>query len=422
MQYRNFITSPRESSVPEAKRYSYYKSGVKIKFPKKGPALRMQILPAFDPANPADPQGSVPCLVNGQPTAWFGMVQAAKFVGHGDWKSTLPILSLDSFDGKEPCPYQKLLRYCKENPDWKYLVSRTGRFGSVDFQDAVLKPVKSILLLNIVNVDNPGEGVQLGEFSYSVANDLLNVEDGIVFQRNLQIQNMPGADVALAQNPMLAYANGDITDPGRAPVFIVELPPVKQGQFGSGYTCRIDIQKGQLSQRACSDLELAARYHLDDPESFLNIPTGQGIVDELVMLLKGHKNAQGVDETCAIKEAVGDMYRVETVSAPGASSTIQSGFSGDFIPQVQTYAAPDVPSSGFAPNPAVNKQTAHYAPPAGQPAAPSVAPAVAAAAQAAPSVIQHAVGAIPGEQLGGADASMAASIAARMRAQMALRK
>ena len=411
MQYRNFITSPRETSVPEAKRYSYYKSGVKVKFPKKGPALRMQILPAFNPQNPADPQGCVPCLVNGQPTAWFGMVQAAKFVGHGDWKSTLPILSLASFEGKEPCPYLKLLNYCKSNPDWKYLVTKTGRFGAVDFQDAVLKPVKSILLLNIINVDNPGEGVQLGEFSYSVANDLLNVETGLVFQRNLQIQNMPGADVALAQNPMLAYANGDITDPSRAPVFVVELPPVKQGQFGSGYTCRIDVQHGQGAQRTCSDLELAARYHLDDPESFLNIPTGQDIVNELVMLLKGHVNAQGIDETCAIKEAVGDMYRVDTISAPGAVSTVQSGFA----PQVQPSFVPPAPAAGFAPNPAVPVSPA----PAPQ---PQVAPAVAAAVQAAPATPQPTVGAIPGEQLGGADIATAASIAARMRQQMALRK
>ena len=41
---------------------------------------------------------------------------------------------------------------------------------------------------------------------------------------------------------------------------------------------------------------------------------------------------------------------------------------------------------------------------------------------AAPATPQPTVGAIPGEQLGGADTAMAASIAARMRQQMALRK
>lgn len=409
MQYRNFFTTPSSSASSEHKRYSYYKEGVNVKFPKKGPPLKIQILPAYNPQDPADPQGCVQCLVNGQPSAWFGMLQAAKFVGHGDWKSSLPVLSLDSFEGKEPCPYQKLLSYCRSNPDWKYLVTRQGRFGASDFKDAVLKPTKKILLLNIIDVDNPGNGVQLGEFSLTVADDLLNVETGIVFQRNLQLDNYPGADAMLAQNPMLAYANGDITDPSRAPVFVVDLPPIKAGQFGSCYTCRIDIQNGQVVRRVASDIELAARYHLDDPESFLNIPTGQDIVDELVGLLRGHTNAHGIDETCVIKEAVGDLYRVDTVSAPGAVNTVQSGFAPN--PAIRPVAP--VPAAASAPTPVA--QTAAPAPMAA-PAA-SVAPAVAPAVAAAVST-----GAIPGEPLSGADTALAASLASRMRQQMNLRK
>lgn len=423
MQYRNFFNSPAAGGSTGGNRItSYYKPNVKTKFPKKGPPTRIQILPAFNPQNPADPQGFVPCLVNGQPTAWFGMIQAAKFVGHGgggNWKETCPILSLASFEGKEPCPYLKLLHYCKNNPDWKYLTEKTGHFGASDYQDAVLKPAKSILLLNIVEVDNPGAGVQLGEFSFSVASDLLHEETGLVFQRNLQLENYPNAEQALALNPMLAYANGDITDPAKAPIFKIELPPVTKGQFGAGYTCQIEVVNNKVSRRSCSDLELAGRYHLDDPESFLIIPTGQGIVDSLVSVLKGHVNAHGIDETCAIKEAVGDTYRVDLVSAPGAVSTVQSGFEAQPQASPAPVQTPVTPVPAPAPAPVQASATAPVQTPAPQPApapvqATQTAPAVAAAVQ----TVRTTVGAIPGET---ADPNLAASLAARMRTQMGLR-
>lgn len=425
MQYRNFITAPRESvNSAEPKSFSYYKSGVRVKFPKKSPPARLQILPAYSQANPADSTGFSPCVVNGAPTAWFGMIQAAKFVGHGDWKSTYPILSLASFEGSEKCPYLRVLAYCKQNKDWSYLVTKTGRFGSPDYKDAVLKPVKSTLLLNVVDVDNPGNGVQIAELSYSVANCLLNQETGIVFQRNLQLDNYPNAEAALAADPMLAYANGDITDPAKAPVFIVELPPVKAGQFGAGYTARIEVAGGHVSRRTASPVELASRYHLDDPESFLNIPTGQEIVDRLTMILKGHKNANGVDETCLLKEAVGDTYRVETVSAPGAVNTV-SGWSlppetveAPVYKQAQptqptqptpkpqpTQPTQSTQSTGFAPNPAV--------------AAASVAPQATQASQASQSGLRMA---IPGELPPGGEAELATTLADRLRSQLNMRK
>ncbi len=424
MQYRNFLTTPKETVVSTTKKFSYYKSGIKVKFPKKGPQLRMQILPAYNPNDPTDPQGFVPCLVNGQPTPWFGMIQAAKFVGHGDWKSTLPILSLSSFEGREPCPYERLRRYCKENPDWKYLITKTGRFGADDYQDAVLKPVKSVLLMNIVDVDNPGQGVQLGEFTYSVANDLLNEETGLVFQRNLQLENYPGADQALIANPMLAYANGDITDPSKAPVFIVELPPIKTGQFGAGYIARIEVSRNQVSRRSCSDIELAARYHLDDPESFMAIPSGQDIVDALVTLLKGHKNANGVDETCAIKEAVGDTYRVDTVLAPGSVNTVQGWkLPPEEKPEIDNVhqSSNDTIRTYPAPNPTQTKVP--VATPTGFGTNPAIQDYIGSTPEAIPgSTPGISVGAIPGEPQSGNDAALAASLAARMRAQMNLRR
>lgn len=414
MQFRNFITSPREATSSGLKDFSYYKQGVRVKFPKKAPPLRVQILPAYNPMDPANSQGYVPCLVGGQPTAWFGMIQSAKFVGHGDWKSTLPILSLMSFEGSEPCPYARLLEYCKSSQDWKYLTTKQGRFGAPDYKDAILKPIKSVLLLNIVDVDDPGKGVQIAETSYSVASTLLDPETGIVFQRNLQLENYPDAAAALARDPMLAYANGDITNPGRAPVFVIELPPIKAGAFGAGYTARIEVTGGQVTRRTASDIELSTRYHLDDPESFLNIPTGQAIVDTLVTLLRGHKNAMGVDETCAIAEAVGDTYRVDTVSAPGAVNSVPGWTApapaAPVAPAAPTYEMPKAAApAGFAPNPAV---TPPSPPP---PPAPAPAPVSVSAAP------MPGVGAIPGENTA-ANADLASSLAARLRNQLNLRK
>lgn len=416
MQFRNFITSPKESSLSDVKNYSYYKQGVRVKFPKKAPPLRVQILPAYNPYEPSNAQGYVPCLIDGQPTAWFGMIQSAKFVGHGEWKSTLPILSLSSFEGAEPCPYKRLLEYCNNNPDWKYLVTKSGRFGSAEFKDATLKPIKSVLLLNIVDVEDPGKGVQIAETSYSVASTLLNPETGIVFQRNIQLENYPDAAAALAKDPMLAYANGDITNPGRAPVFVIELPPVKAGQFGTGYTARIEVTAAGVSRRTASDIELASRYHLDDPESFLNIPTGQDIVNTLVTLLKGHRNAMGIDETCAIKEAVGDTYRVDTMSAPGATATVATGWEKPAAAPEPVDVSPHVtwtgPAAGVSQTHTITGQTT----PAGFPPNPAAAPS----AVPEPVVTSQPVGAIPGEHPNNAD--LASSLAARLRNQLNLRK
>jgi hypothetical protein len=344
------------------------------------------------------------------------MIQSAKFVGHGEWKSTLPILSLSSFEGAEPCPYKRLLEYCNNNPDWKYLVTKSGRFGSAEFKDATLKPIKSVLLLNIVDVEDPGKGVQIAETSYSVASTLLNPETGIVFQRNIQLENYPDAAAALAKDPMLAYANGDITNPGRAPVFVIELPPVKAGQFGTGYTARIEVTAAGVSRRTASDIELASRYHLDDPESFLNIPTGQDIVNTLVTLLKGHRNAMGIDETCAIKEAVGDTYRVDTMSAPGATATVATGWEKPAAAPEPVDVSPHVtwtgPAAGVSQTHTITGQTT----PAGFPPNPAAAPS----AVPEPVVIAQ-IGAIPGEHPTD-NADLASSLAARLRTQLNLRK
>lgn len=442
MQFRNFITTPTETSASsDIKAFSYYKQGVRVKFPKKAPPLRMQILPAFNPANPTDDQGCLPCLVSGQPSPWFGMIRTAKFVGHGDWKSTIPILSLTSFEGTAECPYVKLLSYCKNNPDWKYLVTKTGKFGAPDYKDAVLKPVKSVLLLNIVDVDDPGRGVQIAEVPQTVATALLDTETGIVFQRNLQLDNYPNASEALAANPMLAYANGDITNPANAPVFIMELPPVRSGQFGAGYTVRIAVNGGQVMRRQASAVELASRYHLEDPESFMNIPTGQSIVDSLVTVLKGHKNAHGIDEVCAIKEAVGDLYRVDVTPAPGAVSTTGWTTVGHPTPSSDPVVAPVIAPAVVAPavvtpapvaTPSV--QTAPVVAPAVTPAvtiqnAPAgFAPNPAVATPASEAVVtptvptQQVTQPIPGEVYPGGDPNLANALAARLRSQLSLRK
>lgn len=423
MNYKNFITAPKafSSSSFSGDRSSCYKEGVKPKYLKKGPPTRVQIMPAFNTANPADPQGWSQCLENGVPTQWFGMIKIAKFVGHGDWRDKVNILSLDSFDGSEPCPYARVFSYAKNSPDWKYLVEKQGKFGAPGYQDATLTPAKSILLLNVVDVDNPGAGVQVMEAPFSIANSLLNEETGVVFQRNLQLDNYPNAAEALATNPMLAYANGDITDPRRAPVFAIELQTATTGKFGVTWTIRIDVQNGQVLRRTATDFELASRHHLESSESFLDIKTGQEIVDRLASVLRGHRNANGIDETCLLKEAVGDTYRVDTVSAPGAVGTVQGA----------TFAEPAVP----APQP----QVQHVAPQVQQ-----VAPAVTVAApppgfpqnpalaahpqntqqaqqlQAAPQV-QAAVSAIPGEMSAEED-RMAAALAERIRQQLKLRQ
>ena len=425
MNYKNFITAPKSafsSSSFSGDRSSCYKEGVKPKYLKKGPPTRVQIMPAFNTANPTDPQGWSQCLENGAPTQWFGMVKIAKFVGHGDWRDKVNVLSLDSFDGSEPCPYNRVFAYAKNSPDWKYLVEKQGKFGAPGYQDATLTPAKSILLLNVVDIDNPGAGVQLMEAPFSIANSLLNEETGVVFQRNLQLDNYPNAAEALASNPMLAYANGDITDPRKAPVFSIELQTATTGKFGVAWTIRIDVQNGQVLRRTATDFELASRHHLENSESFLDVKTGQEIVDRLASVLRGHRNANGIDETCLLKEAVGDTYRVDTVSAPGAVGTVQGATFTAPATQAATVAQPQVQQ--------VAPQVQQVAPQVQQ-VAPAVAvaapppgfpqnPALAAQPQATPQV-QSSVSAIPGEMSAEED-RMAAALAERIRQQLKLRQ
>ena len=334
----------------ESDRKGIYQDGIKALYPKAKTPVRFQILPAFDPSRPDDPQGWLPAINEvDQKAKFYTMIFASKFVGHGNWRSKRQILSLTSFSPEEdkdvacagqPCPYDLLFKYVDGNPEWGYLTEREGSYGSSEYADPILPKLRVWMLLNVVPVGGPCAGVMIGEFPITAADDLLKAPN----------KKHPEAAVGLAYEPATAYPGlsdlvqrvpsarfryGDVTNPQGAPVFQVSYPPRTDTETRKGYRMSVVMGETEALKRVATERELAARRHLERASSFLRILDGQALTDRIAELLRGYANPNGISEVQALQEAVGSLYHVEVPRTPGAVNTV--GY-----PQIVTAPSPSV--------------------------------------------------------------------------------
>lgn len=306
------------------------KNGVRVKWMSGKQPITFAILPAFNPDN-ADPKTSyypsiLPSAEKGTPDTlaeWGNYAYVYRGIGHGDWKERCDVVSLLSV-GEEVCPLDLLYKTIKQSPEWQYLTD-DGKFGDPNRQRATLPGRRMLMFCNVLVKGEEQKGAQIGIFSKSIANKLVG-ENGLIWA-----PNPSASDADIEANYLAAYANGDITSPQNAPLFVVEKGHDK-GEM-SAYELKFaqDASRRVMHTQFTQDI-LATRYQITDLREYLNVLSADAIVALLIRELSGRSPA-GYHEYALLREALGSRWQIpEPPAAPAATSTVQ----GADVPPVQT--------------------------------------------------------------------------------------
>ena len=388
-------------------RFGVFASDVKTKrmTPKDGQTL-FKLLPAHDAATAevvdgatkVDPVAYVQFRdLDGNLTAWGRMVQTAQFVGHGPMgkggnrKEFVSLKSYSDGTGEVFCPVSQLLETIRREPQWQYLTKDSYAADGQTILDrkAISRNMSKQLLCNVIDVKDVQAGVQLGIFSKSAFDSLLG-KNGLACQVNVS-----ATPEMIAQNPMMRWACGDMTDPVNGPVLLVHKDPnPKSGFQYVGYVVEyaMDTAGGQLLRMPVDMSGLQARYNLLDLESIIPKPTEESLVMGLVEVLNA-MSPTGIHEYELLRHTFGASYKIPDPpaagyapglgAAPQAPQAAPAAVMGAAAPPVSNALPTSVPAAAPAP-------AAAFAPPAATAAATAAVAAPAPAAAAA-------VAAVPGD-------------------------
>lgn len=373
-----------------------FKEGVKYKQMTGKDPVVFRLMPAYDPNNPNAATSILPFATpDGSLTPWARIVYISRFVGHGKggYGSRKDLVSLRSFaeSGQEVfCPLEHLLKTISQNPnDWGYLMEedKTATDNKYKERASFSRPTTHFLT-NVLDINRPELGVQVGTFSTSATSALVDPRTGLVFQRN----NVPVE--VIQQNYLLQYAVGDLTHPQTGPVLICQKDG-KQGEYSKYQVILALDGNNRVVTRPIDGNTLAGRYNMAAPTTFIHVPTEQELVDDLVSLLN-MRSPRGYHEYALLREAFPQFRVPEPPSAPAASYTVPgASFGGSPIANgMVPGAAPSIPGMapstpgmvpgsmpsvpGYGPAPAAPAAPAYAQPPAYAPAAPAYAPPPAA--------------------------------------------
>ena len=361
----------------------FTKNGAKVKFMQdKSKPIVFTIMPAIDPNNPDKSVSYLPSILpDGNLSDWGSSADVYRGIGHSkDWKERCSVVSLSSVG--EECPLDLVYNMAKNDPAWSYITD-DGKFGDPNRQRAVIPAKRRLMFCNIYLPNETERVAHVGIFSAGIAKKLVG-DNGLVWQPN------PTADDAAIQaNYLAAYANGDITSPQGAPAFVIEKGHDKGEMSAYAIKYALDSNRRVLRYPLTTDI-MATRYDLKDIRSFLNILTAEQIVQMLIREMTGRSPA-GYHEYALLKLALGQRFQIpEPPAAPGAMSTVPSGFqagqaqSGAAVPAAQPVPAAQVPPSAQpAPVPVTTS------------VAPGVQPAATVSAQVPPAATVPPAAAVP---------------------------
>lgn len=332
-----FNSQAQNLSSGQGNRTFLFQEGVKYRHMSGKDAISFRILPAINPQNPDLATSWIQSLdPDGNLTDWGSIIKVVRFVGHGsDGQYRRDLLSLRTFDTpetKQDCPLETLYRVIQEDlGTWGYLTKGIGDQKDPNRIPKAFDRLSSLLVANILDINQAHEGVKLGVFSVSATQKLISKTDGLIFQVNAA----PGIEEFIKLNYMNKYANGDITDPTSGPVLVC-LKVQGKGDFGSyGIQVQTNQQTHQVMRRPMDQSLMAQRYDLRDIKNVVNVPTEETLVQSLVELLNG-RSPQGFHEFSLLRLAFPQHRIPEPPAAPGLSRVVQgTGFGGSpgFSPQ-----------------------------------------------------------------------------------------
>jgi hypothetical protein len=320
---------------------------------KNQPSLLFKILPAYDPSTlqfnegvytPTDRKTWTPFRdpQTHQLQVFARKIKVAGFIGHGRGKDgrRRDLLSPLTFasgneDGETYCPLTELFRAAENDARWDYLVKdKLGPDGKTPIERQSLSFPGIQLLVNIVDVNNTQPKVELGVFTSSAYKSLLSRDNPV----GLAWQTANISDPAyLAQNPMMRWATGDLTDPVNGPVLTMSKG---DGQYGRYNIHMAKDASGNVIRVPIPDYLLEQRYNLLHLESVVKRQSEEDLIRQLVKLLNGVSPTSGEHEWVLLKQVFGNMVGSDVIPDPPAQGYTQ-GFTAP-VPQQQPGFQPPI--------------------------------------------------------------------------------
>ena len=373
-----------------------------IKGDEKRP-MSFRILPAYPEhegaLTPEDAMAYVPAvsLVGGAPVVadWaYAMLISRCYV-----KGGRSILSRKMV-GDDNDPLTRVVDFCSRNANWKYVVTESGKWGDPNRVPAKVSVPKREFLMNVLTLDDEKPGVKVGILkSIMCMYDLCSMKQG---REGYALQQREVSDEEYRANPNSIWVYGDITDPNGAPIFKILRGMSNDNRMVTMVKPSLSIDpasgRQRLDRMALTPEQMAARVDLAHPETYLNIPTAEEQVEQILGNLGG-RNAEGIHEYDMLRNVLPEYAELipAVPPAPGAVNQVQ-GFTPPAQPaipaaQVQAQAAPAAPRftpatpvSPAAPTaPATPKTVQTFTPTAPKTFTPPAPTAPAPAAPAAPS-------------------------------------
>jgi len=384
-------------------RWSIYAQGVEAKklkaFTETGVMVR--ILPAF--GDRSNPSSYVPFRdTDGNFAPFARLVPVFQDIGHGEFKNRRKLVSAKAHDPAAYCALEELSDHIRMNQAWSYLHNSPGKDArGYDIPPSFPKKAKSILLMNVVDMNNQAEGCFLGEFSVSVFY-AMNGQQGVLNMVN------PGATQEMVnQNYLARWVAGDLTCPVNGPAL-----RIAKDMQGKGYDVSFATNQHRQIYRLDVTNLLPGRRNLDNDGIEAIIPVVDEVhqVQTLMDCLRG-VSPSGVHEWVLLREVFGARHNIPEPPQYGhgmAQPNPVHGQGGGLgmnpaqqplapLPQ-STVPGGQLPVQQPVPAPAQPQMTAYVPPQAAIPAAPPQTVAAQAPYQPAQQPVQQQPAQAPVQQ------------------------
>lgn len=412
----SFNFSSAQSQESSSQGYTF-KNGVKYSYFKadENRPLSFRILPAFsDHTGPIqNPMDYVPAVtfVSGRPVIsdWIFAMKVSRSFQKGAKtivsRKTLVEYNVDGTPVEQEDPLTKVIDYCSHNEkEWGYVVADQGKWGDPNRIPAKLPKISAQYLMNVVTLDDDKPGVKLAVIGSVMAiSDLCRTKQG---SEGIALKQKPYevSEEEIANDPSAVFQYGDITDPNGAPIF-------KYGKALSDdggkkvYRITVGIETDPATGRQRTEKmpvtaeDMASRVDLAHPDTYINIPTPEEQVRQIMQVCSG-RNAAGYHEYDMLRVCLSDYASLipDVPSAPGAVNQVR-GFTPapaqQPVQQKQAFA-PTVQPQAFKPT---VQPVAHTNPPqAFKPTTPAFVPTAPKAAPAPqPAQPKQEIANVPGE-------------------------
>ncbi len=274
-------------------KFKLWKEGVNpVKISKKpGEMIWLKLLPSFDcdDAGNTIPGTTIPCrTVDGQPTAWGAVVYMCNYVGYGKpgaGGARRDFIGLNTFGNDERCLLSEVVEAAyNDRENWGFLVGQvwdesTGKWTkTINRDEEMLKRPTAHLFVNAIDYADRSAKVNLMYMTKSAATAFF-APDGL-----LNTPNTNATDEGVKADYNSAYSSGDFTNVSTGAVVCIQREDKATGINGYNVSLAITQEPGKapaLVGLPVNATQLAERYDLSQPATFLKKPTPEAVLADI---------------------------------------------------------------------------------------------------------------------------------------------